>query len=568
MTSTENTACSPTSVASSRVFRSEDFERESMSFGHGGCGALYKGTHRTTKEVFALKKIMAAPSDKWEREVSSLQRLTHDNIVKCFGSFRMDGFFTVVMELIDGVTLDKFVASNPPAEGLCDRWYRQLVSALACIHRKGLIHRDVKPSNLVVRRGGHDIVLIDFGLARDIAADMSVVGTRSYFSYEKFFDKPYDGRDDVWALGMTFAFVLTEEKPWLLSMDPSVNREVHANIRSSNRASPFLASQIISILEGVEQENRPTSEALLATIVAHDGVVAPVPALATTGTIGEPEDGDAGQTATNADSIGTLAQPVPLATGPAMEASGETWLDRTLPAAADTAILSMPPQSPPPGSDERTTVMPSLETQMGSLAVTQPSQAIFVLGPVAGIPLRDLDDRSAVALLALIGCSLPANLRQLDPRLPEPGGGAYLATIDRLEALAVLEGVSSDDWERRSVLETAVFPALQKLQREWVPIELLGDIKRFVSKPAAVPPPEIDDDATNVASAEEAAEEGEGDAAENDSDAPTSQSPQRRKRQASAAVKFFRPLVRAAKSAEKVVVKEVRKIERQLSKKK
>eukprot|EP01040_Poterioochromonas_malhamensis_P026920 gene26920-33964_t len=145
-------ACSPTSVASC-IFQPTDFVVEDLPSGRGGFGVMFKGTHRTNKKVYALKKLAGVPSVTWEREVTSLQRLTHPNIVKCFGSLQIDGVFTVVMELIDGVTLEKFIELNPPTEGqkvLYDRWYRQLVSALACIHRQGLIHRDMKPSNLVV----------------------------------------------------------------------------------------------------------------------------------------------------------------------------------------------------------------------------------------------------------------------------------------------------------------------------------------------------------------------------------------------------------------------------------
>lgn len=524
---------------------------------------MYKGIHRTTKKVYALKKLFGVRPGTWEREVTSLQRLTHPNIVKCFGSLRIDGFFTVVMELIDGVTLDKFIELNSPNEGqqvLYDRWYRQLVSALACIHRQGLIHRDVKPSNLVVRRDEQDIVLIDFGLARDVSEDMSVAtGTPSYFSYEKMTRDSYDGRADVWALGCTFAFVLTgESHPFLAVGEQEKIEEVRADVRGSDRASVFLASQIDAILKGVRQDDRPTSEVLLAAIEAHDR-------LATQRSIGEVGGDDTltGQSATGAVLSGTLMLPSPLVTGPALEAADEDLFITAVNDALGTVVLTMPPQ---PGGDEVETVELAPETHFELQSVTKASGAI--LGPAAGIPLKDLDDRSAVALLALIGCNLSAKL-QRDPRLPAPGGGAYLETIEHLEELAALEDLSSGDWERRSVLETAVLPALQKLQRECVPIEKLGDIERYVSKPVAVPPPENGTNATSDASAEEAVEGEEGnDAAENESNAPSAQAPRQRKRQANAAVKFFRPLVRAAKSAEKVVVEEVRKIERQLSSKK
>eukprot|EP01033_Poteriospumella_lacustris_P013067 gene13067-9357_t len=536
-------ACSPTSVASC-IFQPTDFVVEDLPSGRGGFGVMFKGIHRTTKEAFALKKLAGIPSGTWEREVTSLQRLTHPNIVKCFGGLRIDGFFTVVMELIDGVTLDKFVELNSPIEVqkvLYDRWYRQLVSALACIHRQRLIHRDVKPSNLVVRRDGHDIVLIDFGVARDVSDEMSIAGTPPYFSYE-------------------------ESHPFL-AVDQEKIEKVRADVGGSDRASVFLASQIDAILEGVRQDDRPTSEALLAAIEAHDrlATLAPHTTERSVGEVGG-DDTRSGRSATGAALSGTLTLPSPLVAGPALEADGEDLFVTAVSDAVGTAVLTMPPQTPQPGGDEVATVLLAPETHLEPQSATKASGAI--LGPAAGIPLRDLDDRSAVALLALVGCIVPARL-QRDPRLPAPGGGAYLATVDHLEALVALEELSSDDWERRSVLETAVLPALQKLQREYVPIEKLGDIERYVTKPAAVPPAETDNNAAGDASAEEAVEGGEGDdATENESDAPSAQAPRRRKRQANAAVKFFRPLVRAAKSAEKVVVEEVRKIERQLSSKK
>jgi hypothetical protein len=150
-------------------------------------------------------------------ECAILERLTHAHIARYFLSFNSHRnlHFNIVMELIEGGTLAEKVTCIPaPTELEIVEWTRQMASALSYMHGEGVLHRDLKPHNVMLTLKSK-IKIIDLGLASvatSAAYMQTKVGTSTYSSFEKLTGLPYDGRDDVWAVGCILLELLTRAR--------------------------------------------------------------------------------------------------------------------------------------------------------------------------------------------------------------------------------------------------------------------------------------------------------------------------------------------------------------------
>jgi hypothetical protein len=202
--------------------------------GGGGMGEVYLAEHRLLKRPCAIKLVRAdlthdpAHFARFEREVRSTARLRHPNTVGIydFGTLE-DGTFYYVMEYLPGLSLQQLVERHGPLPpGRAVHLLRQLCGALSEAHDEGLIHRDVKPDNvLLCRLGGlHDVAkLFDFGLVQVAGGDAPserltqvglVVGTPEYMSPEQVTGEEVDLRTDLFSLGAVGYFLLTGTCPY------------------------------------------------------------------------------------------------------------------------------------------------------------------------------------------------------------------------------------------------------------------------------------------------------------------------------------------------------------------
>ncbi len=196
--------------------------------GEGGMGIVYRARHAMLRRPTAVKLLPPdrageASLARFEREVQLTASLTHPNTVTVFDYGRtLDGIFYYAMELLDGASLESVVAvaGRLPPERVTHIVYH-VSSALSEAHQVGLIHRDVKPANIILcRQGGFDDVpkVVDFGLVKDIERATSIsltqgdviAGTPLYLSPEAITGSDaMDGRSDLYSLGAVGYFALT-----------------------------------------------------------------------------------------------------------------------------------------------------------------------------------------------------------------------------------------------------------------------------------------------------------------------------------------------------------------------
>jgi serine/threonine-protein kinase len=199
--------------------------------GEGGMGAVYKARHALLRRATAVKLLPPEKAGedevrRFEREVQLTAQLTHPNTVAIFDYGRTpDGIFYYAMEYLDGVALDRLVADHGAQPvGRVVHILQQVCGALAEAHDMGVIHRDVKPSNIMLcRRGGMlDVAkVVDFGLVRPFRPDgdqltvavtttRTLMGTPHYMAPEAVTGgDQLDGRSDLYAVGAVGYFLLT-----------------------------------------------------------------------------------------------------------------------------------------------------------------------------------------------------------------------------------------------------------------------------------------------------------------------------------------------------------------------
>ncbi len=196
------------------------------SLGVGTVGAVYRGRLLSSGETVAVKILQTAVSadalvrSRFEREMVVLERLEHPNIIRYFGGGEDNGRLFYAMELVEGGTLRELLQrchqlSVPETLSIG----RQLCSALQYAHNHGVIHRDVKPSNLFLTLNGQ-VKLGDFGIARDThQADIThqgfTVGTHAYMAPEQITgDGPISGKADLYAVGCVLFELLAGRTPF------------------------------------------------------------------------------------------------------------------------------------------------------------------------------------------------------------------------------------------------------------------------------------------------------------------------------------------------------------------
>jgi len=280
--------------------------------GSGGMGEVWKGEDTRLLRTVAVKLLRPelAGDEEWKarflREARTAARLSHPNIATIYAVDEADGRMYIAMEYVEGESLKQLIASN--ALGIHDvvRVGKLCADALTEAHGHGVIHRDVKPDNIVVTKRG--VKMLDFGIAKLIDApaedagkltsDGTVIGTPEYMSPEQAMGRTVDHRSDIFSLGVvlfealsgrhpfagssvteTLVNIVTREAPDLATLLPGVSPALVEIVQKATRKNPDeryeIAKQMASALNKVSPA---TSSAMFPAVTRMETPTVPLAA--------------------------------------------------------------------------------------------------------------------------------------------------------------------------------------------------------------------------------------------------------------------------------------------------
>jgi len=268
-----------------------DRYRVEDALGEGGMGRVFRAYDERLDRRVALKVLVKDDSDgdaraRLLREARAAAKLDHPNVVSVYDVGEIDETPWIAMELVVGRTLRSIVADADAAPLERARILVEVARALDAAHAAGLVHRDVKPENVLVRTDGR-VKVLDFGIARrargatdasaptdaslaTLTADGIKVGTPMYMAPEQIRGEPVDGRADQFAWGVTAYELFTGRTPWVgsdaLALIASIMTEQPAPLSASSGIPPELVSAIFRALEKKPDARFASMSELLSTL--------------------------------------------------------------------------------------------------------------------------------------------------------------------------------------------------------------------------------------------------------------------------------------------------------------
>ncbi|SDR69972.1 serine/threonine protein kinase [Nocardioides scoriae] len=251
--------------------------RVGRTIARGGMAMVYEATDLRLDRPVAVKVMHEGLADdqefvrRFQREARSAARLSHPHAVAVFDTGDDDGTLFLVMELVDGRTLRDLIRSETPATpARALALVEPVLSALAAAHAAGIVHRDVKPENVLLAEDGR-VKVADFGLSRAINAETQhtatggvLIGTVSYLAPELVVDGTADARTDVYAAGVVLFELLTGSKPHQADNPIQVAyKHVHEDIPAPSSRTPGIPAYV---------------DALVARATARDAALRPADA--------------------------------------------------------------------------------------------------------------------------------------------------------------------------------------------------------------------------------------------------------------------------------------------------
>ena len=227
--------------------------------GESGQGRVWRALQLSTRREVALKVPLVSliksknALTRFEREVELAARLNHPNIARIYDSGIYQGLYYYAMELIEGNTLDEYIENHNLTQRQMLELIRAICQAVQHAHQNGVIHRDIKSSNILITEDGQPHI-VDFGLAmtilesdqyKTVSAEGEVAGTPAYMSPEQAagHHESLDTRTDVYSIGVVFYRVLTKSFPY------DVNTSMYETLRNIQETEPLKPSDLIPKLD-------------------------------------------------------------------------------------------------------------------------------------------------------------------------------------------------------------------------------------------------------------------------------------------------------------------------------
>ena len=250
------------------------------SVGRGAHGTVYLCRRKSDDAKVIIKQIPVEEMSTEERqvamnEVNVLRKFNnHPNIICYFDNFVEEKALMIVMEYAEGGTLSDYLERKAKqdiflGEGEILRLFAQIVLALHCVHKKKILHRDLKTQNILLDKKGKIVKIGDFGISKildsKISKAYSVIGTPCYLSPELCEGKPYNQKSDIWALGCVLYEMLTLKRAFEAPTLPAVVLKImRGNFNPlPERCSDELRALIQSLLH-LKPDKRPAVVELMA----------------------------------------------------------------------------------------------------------------------------------------------------------------------------------------------------------------------------------------------------------------------------------------------------------------
>jgi len=360
------------------------------SIGHGGMGQVFKGEHGLLGRVVAIKVLPRYKSTpeaiaSFTREIRAQAQLNHENLVRAFDAGEDGNVYYLVTEYVPGTDLRKMVRQHGPLSmEAAASILSQVAAGLQHAHEQGLIHRDVKPGNVLVTPDGH-AKLSDLGLAGSLAGDVrkdpqfgKIVGTADYLSPDHI-ESPWNPTPawDIYSLGCTLYYAVSGKVPFPGGTTADKAR-AHCQLRplDPRRLNPSLSAEFVEVLADMMAKNPAERIQSAAEVVERLKPWAQTAWLPPA----ERKSRAAGQSG-----IGSLSKS--LRTGASSVGAGELQMKDTVASFPDMHEAASTPKESPSDVSQSTHPVASGAEETGSsvlsMAGTGPRKRVSVLRPLA-----------------------------------------------------------------------------------------------------------------------------------------------------------------------------------------
>ena len=274
---------------------------------------VYEAVDETLERPVAVKVLLRELADdpdfvtRFQREARAAAILNHPNIVSVYDSGQYEGQWYIVMEFVDGPTLAELIRDDAPLpETRAAEIGMEIAAALAAAHQQGIVHRDVKPGNVLLGSGGV-VKVVDFGIARalesntDLTRPGTIVGSVSYLSPEQAMGEVVGPESDVYSLGTVLYAMVTGAPPFSGENAVSIaHQHVHEPPVPPTAQNPELS---------------PAFDALILRMLAKDPADRPASAEAVRQELLDIVEGATAPEATSSDATAVMAPPPPVPAG-------------------------------------------------------------------------------------------------------------------------------------------------------------------------------------------------------------------------------------------------------------
>jgi serine/threonine protein kinase len=243
-----------------------NYQIESL-IGEGGMGTVYMGVNKNIGQKVAIKSLASQfvhhseIVERFRKEASMLAKLDHPNIVKLLNFYEGDNGLYLIMEYVEGNTLDEYIEniSGPISEQKTIDIFSKILDAFEFAHNQGIVHRDIKPSNIIITNS-QEVKVFDFGIAKIIDEPESQkltktgakMGTAAYMSPEQVRQGRVDKLSDIYTLGVVLHQMLTGKSPYgfdeLSEFDISA-KIVYELLPRANSIYPHVSKRMQDIID-------------------------------------------------------------------------------------------------------------------------------------------------------------------------------------------------------------------------------------------------------------------------------------------------------------------------------